>query len=804
MQVAYHWLKEYLDFSYTPAELAEKMTMAGLEVEGIEYLGEGINEIVIGEIVKIEEHQDADKLVICQVKIDDESELLQIVTGAPNVVEGERVPIAKVGTTLPGGMKIKKAKLRGVNSFGMMCSTDELGLSEERAHGIMLLGKEAPVGRKLTEYLGLDEYVLKLDLTPNYARCLGMLGVAREIKSLYTGGKVNYPEVNLEEDKNEAAVDEQAAIEIKADDLCPRYTGRLIKNIKVGPSPKWMQQRLRAAGIRPINNIVDITNYVLMEYNQPLHAFDYDKLNESKIIVRRAVAGEKIVTLDEKTRELTEEMLVIADAKEPVAVAGVMGGANSEVTDDTVNIFLESAYFNPVSIRKTARQLGLPSEASHRFERGVDIGMLKEASDRACQLMVKYADGELVPGIIDEYPGKQAKMVIKLDPARVNELLGLDLSTNKIAEMLASLDFEINKSGNLLEVAVPTFRGDVTQSADLVEEVARVYGYNNIPTTRPISKQLGSKNKKQKFEDLVHFLMRSAGLDQVITYSLQDKKIYQGLKLSQGHRLLEHVELKNPLSAAFGIMRTSLLPGIIDVLASNARRQIENMHVFEMGKIFFANQGQRPTEINMLSGGTFGAGEDLWQTDAPNFFFLKGALEMLFTRLQIPDVQFKAITDEPYFHPGRAAKIVYKGQYLGQIGELLPAIIDDKDLQSGTTVFELNLDKVRKFAPEVNYKYEKLPHFPAVSRDLAVVIKNNIPVADIFALIEDVAGELLKELQIFDIYQGDQIRSGFKSVAFKLKFQSPTKTLEDKEVNKVFKKIISQLSEKFSAEVRGN
>lgn len=806
LQISYNWLKKYIDIDFSAEELSEKLTMAGLEVEGLEYLGEGIEDIVIAEISEIKEHPDADKLVICMVKTDAEGEEIPVVTGAPNVAEGQKVPFAAVGTTLPTGMEIEEVELRGELSQGMICSKDELGLQEERAAGIMVLDDDAPVGFNFVKYMGLDDYVFKLDLTPNYARCLGMLGVAREIKSLYAADKnVVKPPLNFEETDELGDISEQVEIEIEDPDLCPRYTARLVKDVEIKESPEWMQRRLKAAGIRPINNVVDISNYVLMEYNQPLHTFDFDKIKDGKIIVRRAEAEEKIKTLDEEERRLDEEMLVIADPGEAVAVAGVMGGFESEVTEETTNVLIESAYFNPVSIRKTAKKLGMHSDASHRFERGVDIERVIEANNRACQLLEKCTGGRVVPGVIDAYPLKHQSPVITLSTARVNQLLGIELEQSEIKEMLERLEFKIENKDDKLMVEVPSFRTDVSQAADLVEEIARIYGYNNIPSTRPISKQIGGRTAVQNFEKRVKELLNSGGLDEVVTYSLQDKKDYQKLNLDQLEDYSNFVHIKNPLSKAFAVLRTTLMPGILEVLASNARRQGTEMAVFEIGTVF-QNKGQneRPQELNKLGGGVFGAENNIWQQDAPDFYYLKGVLEMLFERIQLDDYGFKFDEEREYLHPGRRANISAAGEQIGFIGELHPELAELNKLPEGTTFFEIDLDKLFDLTKNKSYHYQQLVKYPVLARDLAVVIEEDLAIGEIRAAIKDQAGAILKNIDLFDIYQGDQIKEGHKSAAFELKFQAEDRTLTDQEVNERFNKIVDYLSEEYSAEIRGN
>ena len=803
MKVAYNWLKSYIDFPYSPKELAEKLTMAGLEVEELEYLGEGLEGIVVGEIKKIKEHPDADKLVICIVDTGKDS-LLQIITGASNVYEGAKVPVAGNGIKLPTGMKIKNTKLRGERSEGMICSEDELCLIDERAEGIMILEDDAEIGEEIAEYLNLNEYIIKLDLTPNYSRCLGLLGIAREIKVILNNEeKINYPEINITPLENQE-INNFIDVEIEDKDLCPRYTGRLIKNVEIAPSPKWMQSRLKASGIRPINNVVDITNYVLLEYNQPLHAFDYDQIKGKKIIVRRAEKNEKLITLDGKKRALNKDILLIADEEKALGLAGVMGGENSEVIDKTVNIFLESAYFNPVNIRKTARHLGLPSEASHRFERGVDIENLINASNRAAYLLQEYAGGEIVNGIIDEYPEVYRKKDIELDIDRANKIIGIELNKDEIIEILESLEFRIkdNKDGSI-NVTVPSYRTDVELDADLIEEIARIYGYNRIPVTRPVSKQIGGRTLKQKIEDNVKNQFTASGLDEVLTFSLTEKKIYDKLLMNNYPDLQKWVELKNPLNESFSVLRTSLIPGIVDVLSRNAKRQVKEMRVFEIGKVFF-NQGKnvRPLEKIKLAGGSMGWKEDLWNNNAADFYYLKGALEKLYDYFQMKDISF--ITHKlDFLHPGRTAKILYQDEEIGFIGELLPKIIEKNDMVPATSVFQLDFENLINNAIVNDYSYKNLAKYPAVSRDLAVIIDEDINVNKIYESISNNGGRILKTIELFDIYKGDPVPEGNKSLAFKLIFQSPEKTLTDEVVNKYFNKIIQGLIDKYNAKIRG-
>lgn len=802
MQVPYNWLKTYIDFPYTPEELSHKFTMAGLEVEKLDYLGEGLEDIKIGKIVEINNHPNADKLKICKVDIG--HKILQMITGAPNVRVDIKVPVAEVGVTLPTGMEIEETKLRGKVSEGMICSKDELALQEERASGIMILPDTAKVGEKFVEFKGLDEYVLNLDLTPNYSRCLGLLGIAREVKAMLAAPpEIDKPKIKIEEDRSDH-IEENAEIKIEDEELCPRYAGRVIKDVEIKPSPEWMQRRLKAAGIRPINNIVDITNYVLLEYNQPLHAFDLDKIKDGKIIVRRAEKNEKVMTLDEVERTLDEETLVITDPEKIIAVAGVMGSANSEVTCETTDIFLEAAYFDPTSIRKTAHKLGLPSEASHRFERGVDIERVIEAGDRAAYLMQQYAEGTVSKGVLDKYPLPYQDKIIEVSLSKVNRLLGITLEKDNIEGMLKKLEIEVvDKGKDYLKVKVPSYRNDMEQDADVIEEIARIYGYNNIPTTRPETNEVGQRTHKQKIEKRIKNLMNAAGLDEIITFSLTGPQNYKDLELPEDHRYKKWVSIKNPLNEAFGLLRTSLLPGLIESIATNAKRQVEEVKYFETGRTFL-NQGhqKRPLEKTKLAAGSMGAGQDIWDQDAPDFYYLKGALEELFESLDLSsDIEFVR-GEEVFTHPGRTADIMYKNEKIGVLGELKPEVIDNYDLKDRTAVTEIDLTNIFADVEIGDYLFEMLPKYPAVDRDLAIMISEDVPVMEVLNLINNTDDEILKETELFDIYQGEQIPEGQKSIAFKLLFQAPDRTLTDQEVNEVVNKIVENLESEYEAEIR--
>ncbi|MGM0419609.1 MAG: phenylalanine--tRNA ligase subunit beta [Bacillota bacterium] len=795
MRISYNWLKTYIDLPYSPVELKEKLTMAGLEVEHLEYLGEGLEDIIIGEITEVKDHENADKLHVCKVNCGDQQQ--QIVCGADNVKPGLKVPVALPGTTLPDGLKIKKAKLRGVDSEGMICSADELNLAEERQPGIMELEDKYEPGVSFVTALGYDDYVYKLDLTPNYSRCLGMLGVARELAAL------SEEELELKFPENELSDLEEKSVEIELEDptLCPRYTARVIEGIQIGPSPDWMQRRLQAVGIRPINNVVDITNYVMLEYNQPLHAFDYDKLEDNKIIVRQAREDESLITLDGQERQLDPEVLVIADRSEPIGLAGVMGGEPTEVTEATSSILLESASFDPVSIRRTAKKYALPSESSHRFERQVDIGAIPEASVRAAYLLKKYAQADKIGEIIDVYPQPAKELEISLTVEKVNSHLGIELSAGQIKTMLEALGFKVSLSDNLLEVVVPTFRTDVEYSADLIEEVARVYGYNNIPYTRPASKGAGGRSPARTKELNLYKLLQGQGLDQIYTFSLwQSDSIHKSYLSTQQ---AQELRLKNPLSEAFANLRTTLVPGILDVLSNNARKQIKKMAVYETGGIFKAQEEGKPKEEEHLALASMGAKNDSWNLNAPDFFYLKGIMENIFSNYKVADFSFVE-TKNNLFHPGRAADIMISGKKVGKLGEIHPDLIEELDLPARTAASEIHLSAIWSAAKDETIKHQKLSRYPSTERDLALILPEEQPAGEILEFIKAESSKLLSDVAIFDYYQGEQIPEGKKSLAIKFSYLDREKTIKETEVAKEQERLIRLLKSQFEVEIRGN
>ncbi len=808
MQVSFKWLQEYVDIDITPEELAEKLTNAGVTVDEIEYLNKGIEGVVVAKVLTVQKHPNADKLSLCQVTTDNEN-VYQVVCGAPNVRDGQIVPFALVGANLPGNVKIKKAKLRGVESQGMICSAQELGIDDEslpseQREGILVLDPSAPLGEDIVKYLNLDDCILKLDLTPNRGDCLSVINIAREIGAIL-GKKVKLPEISFAEiDKN---VHDFVQIKIDAPDLCYRYAARIVEGVTIKPSPLWLQHRLRCSGIRPINNVVDITNYILLEYGQPLHAFDYNFLEQGQIIVRQAKPGEKIVTLDGQERELTEEMLLITDPTKAVAVAGVMGGENSEVKETTTTVLIESAYFNPKSIRRTSTGLGLRSESSLRFEKGINIETVVEACNRAAQLMADLAGGRILKGVADNYPTPIKRTVIHLQLDKINKVLGTALTDKEIKGILTRLDFLIlQEDGEKITVEVPPYRPDITIPEDLIEEVARLYGYENIPVTLPegVTSQ-GQKTAEQKLRDKILEVLSFRGLYEVINFSFINKNHFDKLLLPEDDSRRNAIPLLNPLSEEQGYMRTSILPGLLVNLQKNINKRNENIGIFELGKIYLPqSQGQDITREKMTLGiAVSGVLVSDWQEKGRkvDFYYLKGILEDLFDKLNIINVDFVPCKDNPSYHPGRTAKVYVNNEQIGILGQVHPLVLENYDLPKEVYIAEIDVDVLFKIG-QGKVEFKQLPKFPSVSRDLAIVVKDQVLAKDLIEKIKELGGELLVELQIFDVYKGGQIPSDSKSIAFSLTFQAMDRTLTDKEINEIFDRIQNSLGVHFGATLR--
>ncbi|MDM5200018.1 phenylalanine--tRNA ligase subunit beta [Fictibacillus enclensis] len=808
MLVSYNWLKDYVDLDLSAAELADKITKSGIEVEIVESLNKGITGVVVGHVLECVQHPNADKLRVCKVELGEE-EPVQIVCGAPNVAAGQKVPVAKVGAVLPGNFKIKKAKLRGEASNGMICSLTELGVEgklvpKEYSSGIFVMPSDAEIGSDALAYLNLDDYVLELGLTPNRADCLNMLGVAYEVAAILNE-ELRLPEVQVEPSGEKASDYVSVAVDAKEDN--PYYGAMIIKNITIAPSPLWMQNRLIAAGIRPINNVVDITNYVLLEYGQPLHAFDYDRLGSKEILVRRAKDGEEMVTLDNAKRKLGTNHLVITNGKEPVAVAGVMGGATSEVQDDTTTVLLEAAYFEGIRVRAASKDLGLRSEASSRYEKGIDRNRVYDAAYRAASLMAQYAGGEVAQGVVEAGERLVSEGKAEVTQTRINTLLGTEIEGEQISDILKRLRFEFDVQGENYIVTVPTRRPDITIDADLVEEVGRIYGYDRIPTTYLLSEgRPGGLTPYQAARRKVMRYMEGTGLYQAVTYALTTTEKSNAFAFSEEQENVHSIKVSHPMSEERSTLRSTLIPQLLEVLKHNHHRSIDDVGIFEISSVFFAHEQSLsvlPEEKTYLSGALTGLWSiHPWQGEKKkiDFFVVKGILEGLFEELGLHSrISFES-ESLPGMHPGRTAVVKLDSIVVGFIGQIHPGTQKEWDLNE-SYVFELDLDQLLGASVEPTV-YQTLPRFPSITRDIAVVVDQNLPAGDLNTVIHEAGGELLKESSLFDLYEGERMEEGKKSLAFSLKYYDPERTLTDEEVTKAHENILRSLEERFGASLR--
>lgn len=812
MRVSWNWLKELVEIDRTPDEIAQLMTMSGIEVDAVENLRKGIEGVGVGLIKEVKKHPQADKLQVCQVQTA-ENKILNVVTGATNIETGQKVPVAQIGAVLANGMRIEKTNFRGVESEGMLCSAEELGidtdkLSPEEKEGIYILPADIEIGQDAVSLLGLNDYILELGLTPNRSDCLGMINVAHEVAAL-TGGKLKLPIADKTDGSGDCAA--LTSIEIAEPALCRRYVARLIKNVKITKSPLWLRNRLIAVGVRPINNIVDVTNYVMFEMGQPLHAFDYECLAENRIIVRRGGQSEEIVTLDGQTRSLNPEMLIIADAQKPVAIAGVMGGLDTEVTEKTKTILLESAFFNGPSVRRTSQALGLRSEASQRFEKEVDLEQVNLAADRAIELMAELGAGIPVKGNVDCFPNPEKREPIILRLHRINQILGTSLTAETVNEILTALQINvISRKEYTWTVMTPSYRRDLLREIDLIEEVARLYGYDKISTTLPQGPMTqGARTTEQKVRAQVADLMSMQGLYQVLTFSFINPRNFDWLKLPESHCLRDAVPVKNPLSEEQGVMRTTMVPGILDVIRKNSNKRNKDLAIYELGKVYF-NEGfldnaSLPKEKYILTAAAAGVREKTWAYPAVeyDFYYLKGVMENLLSRLGISteELKFLAYKEQPFLHPGRSAKVMVRGKEAGWLGEIHPLVLENYGIEQKTTIFSLDMEILTQEASE-KIVYQTIPRYPAVTRDLAVIVPEETEVANVTNLIKEKGRLWLKQIRLFDLYRGKQIERGFKSLAFSLTWQAEDRTLIDEEVNGLHKDILTVLSQKIGAQLR--
>ena len=792
MKAPISWLKDYVDINKNIKAYAEAMTLSGSKVEGIEDLGASIEKVVVGKIVSMRPHPNAEKLQIADVDIG--AETLQVVTGAPNVKTGDLIPLALPGAKLPGG-EIKAAKLRGVESFGMMCSIDELNLTRDYVpdapeYGVYIFKNNPGVGKDIREVLGLEP-VIDFEITNNRPDCFSVLGLARESAAALNSA-FRKPVITVKEE-GEGKASDYVSVSIENPELCARYAARVVTNVKIEPSPLWMQRRLAAAGMRPINNIVDITNYVMLELGQPMHAFDFKCIKGRHIIVRTAKKDEKIVTLDGQHRELDQSMLVIADEERAVALAGIMGGENSEVTPDTTTLLLESANFNGTSVRLTSKKVGIRSEASSRFEKGLDIDNAITAINRAAQLIEELGAGKVVPGIVDCNPVKPEQLKIKLNPGNINRLLGTDIDAAWMLDLFEKLEFGVERE--TMTLTVPSFRPDVKREADLAEEVARFYDYNNImPTLLPgKATTLGRKKFAQKMEDFIIEQMMSSGLYETYTYSFTSPKVLDKLNLPKGHKLRNAVVITNPLGEDFSIMRTTTIPQMLEVINTNYNRKVDEGRFFELSYVYLPREGEMlPVEKKMLTIGLYGN---------VDFYYLKGIVEQLLLQMNIKDAEFIAEKDNPVFHPGKTAKVVIGDVTVGAAGEIHPDVADNFDCPYDTYIAVLEIKPMIENAV-MERQYKPLPRYPAVSRDIAVLINEDVQVKDIEKALKSRGGEYLEEIRLFDVYKGEQVPEGKKSVAYTLVFRSPDRTLVDDDVNKVVEDMLNELKVRFDAVLR--
>jgi len=792
MKVSLNWLKEWVAVADAPERIAERLTMAGLEATSVEPFGQGYDDIVVGKILKIEQHPNAEKLSLCEVTVGGENSL-SIICGAKNIFEGAVVPVSLIGAALPTGIKIKRSKIRGVVSEGMICSEEELGLAEHST-GIMVLPEGLPLGEPFFRVMGLEDTLIDFEITPNRGDCLSVLGIAREVAAVYDL-PLQEREIPLEE--TGAPASEAIQIEVENPQDCPRYCTRLVRNVTIGPSPLWLREKLVKLGFRAINNVVDITNYVLLGLGQPLHAFDYDTLRGKKIIVRSAKEGERFVTLDEKERELTAEDLLICDGKGPVAIAGVMGGLNSEVTDQTVNVLIESAYFRPGTVRRTAKRLGLPTEASYRFEREVDPEGVIRAVNLAASMMAELAGGKVAPGIVDCDYRKEKSVHVSLDCAKVNKTLGFSLKDTEIEKVLTRLSMNVrNEEPGILSVTVPSYRRDITRPIDLIEEIGRIVGLNQVPETLPV-RQMDVRilSPEKKAESLARQFMVNHGYYEVINYSFIDERWLDTMNIPSGSPLKRVVRLRNPISEDLAVLRTLLLPSLVNTARSNFNYKVQDAKIFEFRNVFVDNEGTGglPRETLHLAGLLMGKNPFSFGFERYSFDFLdlKGDVEGLCEILRVESARFQVpSTPLPFLHPGISAELVVGDRAVGFLGKLHPSVTETFKIDETVYCFEFDFQALIGGARQ-ELKVASVSKYPPVTRDLAVVADIAMPVGEIIQRIYSFQNKYLKQVELFDIYTGKEIPEGKKSVAIRVTYQALQKTLKDKEVDKIHRNLAS-------------
>ena len=809
MLVSYNWLKDYVDIEESVYELAEIITRAGFEIGGVEPTNKGVSGVVVAKVLSCEDHPDSDHLHLCTVTTDG-TNVIQVVCGAPNIAAGQTVMFAQVGAKLPGGFKIKKAKLRGVESNGMICSMQEIGIDEdlvaaEDKDGIRVLPDDAPLGADVMEYLGLNDYVLDVDLTPNRSDCLSVYNIAKEVGALLKKPVKPIEIATLDGE----TVNEKMQVNNEAPELCHRFTGTMVEGAKVGRSPIWMEHRLQCAGMRPISNLVDVTNYVMMELGQPLHAYDYSTLAKHEITVRTAQKDEHIKTLDGQDRELNEETLLICDGERAIGIAGVMGGENTEVASTTQDVFIESACFQATNVRRTAVRLGLRTEASLRFEKNVNIDMTAFAGWRAANLMVETAGAKLVPGQIDQYPTPHEPTVVSLKYQKVNDVLGTNISFENMRGYLVDLGFVVlEEDADGLTVQVPSHRPDVSIQEDLIEEIARLYGYDNIPESLPYgATNPGVLTPEQRLVDRVKNELAGLGLNEIITYSFVSKKHCDLLRYDENDVRRNQIAISNPLSEDMSVMRTSLLPCMLDTISKNVHHQQQNLALFECSSVFSSDleltmNNLAHEEKNLVIALTGQTGKDwIGSQKEYDFYYLKGIIETLLNALHVSDWSVEPITGDPTWHPGRTAALYIGDECCGTFGEIHPLVAKNYDLKAPVYAAELSMDTILNVG-EVVPVYEETPKYPAVARDLAIVVEKEVPMNDIKKAILAANPKYLKKINVFDIYEGMQLGRNKKSIAFSLVFQSDEQTLTDDLVQVEVDKIIKAIETECEGQLR--
>mgnify|MGYP002609092016 FL=1 len=799
MRTSLEWIRSMVpELSCTAQEYMDAMTLSGSKVEGYEELDADLEKIVIGQIEKIEKHPDADKLIICQVNVGT-GENIQIVTGAPNVKEGDKVPVVLDGGRVagghdgkktPGGVKIKKGKLRGVESFGMMCSIEELGSTKDMypeapEYGIYIFAEDAVVGADAVEALGLHNSVFEYEITSNRVDCFGIIGLAREAAATFR--KEFHPPVVTATGNNED-VNDYVKVSVEDTKLCPRYTARVVKNIKIAPSPEWMQRRLAAQGIRPINNIVDITNYVMEEYGQPMHAYDLDTIAGHQIVVKRAEKGQKFVTLDGQERTMDDSVLMICDGEKAIGIAGIMGGENSMITDDVKTMLFEAACFDGTNIRLSSKKVGLRTDASGKFEKGLDPNNAIEAMNRACQLIEELGAGEVVGGVVDVYTTVKEGRNIPFEPEKYNRLLGTDIAPETMLDYFKMLDLGYDKEKN--EILVPSWRQDLECDADIAEEVARFYGYDKIPTSLPSGEATtGKLSFKLRVEKLARDIAEFCGFSQAMTYSFESPKVFDKLLLPADSPLRETVVITNPLGEDFSIMRTVSLNGMLASLATNYNRRNQNVRLYELGNIYLPKQTpvtELPEERMQFTLGMYGEGD---------FYTMKGVVEELFDKLGMHEkAEYDPSDKKSFLHPGRQADIIYNGNVIGYLGEIHPTVAANYAIKERVYVAVLDMPYVVEYA-SFDRKYRGIAKFPAVTRDLSMVVPKEVLAGDIEKVFDEKGGQYLERYALFDIYEGAQIKRGYKSIAYTLTFRAQDKTLEDADIQNAMNKILKKLEE---------